>query len=209
MIWAGSCLKNISLTSGIRMSYVKDKNRSTNKGKKNSAYIDGRTMKTKHCRACEKALKDSRSTYCNSCKQKEKRNSNYNKIWYSKSKKDNPNWKNGISNQGYSYKFNNKLKQKILKRDSYTCQLCNKKEDLTVHHIDYNKQNCEENNLIVLCRNCNSKVNFNRNYWTNYFTLICLVCHRRIPNINHITKNGCKFCDGEYYLKKKKETLDN
>ena len=42
-------------------------------------------------------------------------------------------------------------------------------EALTVHHIDYDKENCKENNLITLCKQCNSRVNFNRKYWTNYF----------------------------------------
>jgi len=41
-----------------------------------------------------------------------------------------------------------------------------------IHHIDYNKLNCQSNNLICLCKKCNSKVNFNRDYWYAYFRYI-------------------------------------
>ena len=83
-------------------------------------------------------------------------------------------WCGGISFGQYSKKFNNYLKDKIRNRDNRICKECSKtelenKEKLTVHHIDYNKQNCEEFNLITLCRSCNSKVNFNRNYWEEHF----------------------------------------
>ena len=43
------------------------------------------------------------------------------------------------------------------------------KKGKSVHHIDYNKQNCKENNLITLCLQCNNRVNSNRNYWKEYF----------------------------------------
>ena len=59
----------------------------------------------------------------------------------------------------------------IIKRDKYKCQLCLKSGN-TVHHIDYNKQNNKESNLINLCKGCNGKVNFNRDYWYAYFTYI-------------------------------------
>jgi len=92
----------------------------------------------------------------------------------------NPNWQGGKSFQPYSSKFNKKLKEKIKERDHYICQLCGKTESeaiiidtlkrgLTIHHIDYDKKNCKEINLITLCRKCNSIVNFNRHYWTIFF----------------------------------------
>ena len=37
------------------------------------------------------------------------------------------------------------------------------------NHIDYNKLNCNPNNLISLCRKCHMKTNSNRDYWINYF----------------------------------------
>jgi len=91
-----------------------------------------------------------------------------------------PTWIDGRSFFPYPTIFNQQLKNKIRKRDNYTCQKCNKLEEeeldtagrrLTIHHIDYNKMNCAEENLITLCRECNSIINFNRNSWTNFFTL--------------------------------------
>jgi len=60
------------------------------------------------------------------------------------------------------------IRKIILKRDNYTCQKCNKKGN-TVHHIDYNKMNCKEKNLITLCRRCNLDVNFKKDFWKNIF----------------------------------------
>jgi 5-methylcytosine-specific restriction endonuclease McrA len=40
---------------------------------------------------------------------------------------------------------------------------------LTAHHIDYDKKNCDQQNLITLCSACNSKANFNRPYWQDFY----------------------------------------
>ena len=74
----------------------------------------------------------------------------------------------------YSPAFNKQLKAKIRERDNHTCQLCSKiKEEsgreLSVHHIDYIKSHCNEDNLITLCISCNGKVNSDREAWTEYF----------------------------------------
>lgn len=79
-----------------------------------------------------------------------------------------PSWNNGSSFEPYSTDWTNTLKRSIRERDHYICQLC-LKDGYPVHHLDYNKKNCNPNNLITLCVSCNSKVNFNRNHWTNYF----------------------------------------
>jgi len=60
------------------------------------------------------------------------------------------------------------IRRIILNRDNHICQKCHKKGN-TVHHIDYNKQNCKEDNLITLCRKCNLEVNFNKEKWINKF----------------------------------------
>ena len=77
-------------------------------------------------------------------------------------------WKGGISFEPYSVDWTDTLKKSIRERDHYICQLCFK-DGYPVHHIDYDKKNCNPDNLITLCNSCNSKVNFNRDYWTNYF----------------------------------------
>ena len=88
--------------------------------------------------------------------------------------KNNASWCGGISKLPYAFGFDNKLKEKIRKRDNYTCQLSGKTEKelgekLISHHIDYDKMNCKENNLISLSRSSNSKVNFNRKFWAKKF----------------------------------------
>lgn len=91
---------------------------------------------------------------------------------------NNPNWRGGLSKNPYPSEFNKKLKLKIKRRDNFTCCLCNKTEReeleelnrvLCVNHIDFNKNNCKENNLNTLCLRCNVKINRERDYWTNYF----------------------------------------
>jgi hypothetical protein len=88
--------------------------------------------------------------------------------------KNNGNYINGKSREPYPLLFNKQLKERIRVRDNFICQLCGVPElecnkRLTVHHIDYNKKNCNGNNLISLCKGCNSKVNSNRDYWLEYF----------------------------------------
>ena len=81
-------------------------------------------------------------------------------------------WKGGISFEQYTPKWINSLKEAIRKRDDYTCQMCNVLENgrkHSVHHIDYNKKNCEINNLITLCLRCHGKTNFNREDWIKVF----------------------------------------
>ncbi len=85
-----------------------------------------------------------------------------------------PLWKGGISFEPYGLKFNKELKKEIRKRDSYRCKECNFSEEnlgykLSIHHIDYNKQNSNINNLVSLCRSCHSKTNFDRENWKNYY----------------------------------------
>lgn len=87
---------------------------------------------------------------------------------------NNGNWLGGKSFEPYSPGFNKVLKERIRKRDNYTCQECRMTEKglgyhLICHHIDYNKQNNSSNNLISLCMGCHSQTNFNREDWTKYY----------------------------------------
>lgn len=85
--------------------------------------------------------------------------------------KKNGSWIDGRSNLPYAFNFNKELKELIKKRDEYMCQFpdCGTDIDLTVHHVDYDKFNGNPINLITLCRGHNSKVNGNREHWTEYF----------------------------------------
>lgn len=67
-----------------------------------------------------------------------------------------------------------KLKNLIKERDGYRCRLCCTPESellhgLSVHHIDYDKDNLDESNLVSLCRNCHAKTNYNRSKWQSFF----------------------------------------
>jgi 5-methylcytosine-specific restriction endonuclease McrA len=92
--------------------------------------------------------------------------------------KNHPNYIHGKGYAPYTIDFINSLKDKIRIRDKHICQNCNMTEKehlvtfntvLHVHHIDYNKNNCKENNLITLCRQCNIRANYNRTYWIELY----------------------------------------
>lgn len=86
-----------------------------------------------------------------------------------------PNWHGGISFLPYSYEFNKELKNKILSRDFHTCQnpdCWDKDTNLHVHHIDYDKWNNEEKNLITLCNSCNGRANARRSEHTSFYKSI-------------------------------------
>ena len=86
----------------------------------------------------------------------------------------NPSWNGGSSFEVYGQEFNKALKEEIRKRDGYICQVCLKpqcklKKKLDVHHIDYDKKNCSEDNLISLCKSCHTRTNGNREQWQSIF----------------------------------------
>jgi len=81
-------------------------------------------------------------------------------------------------NSEYPEEFNDKLKDSIKERDNYKCQNCGMTQeehyviygrDIEVHHIDYDKQNCNKENLITACKQCNIRANFNREKWEQYY----------------------------------------
>jgi hypothetical protein len=97
---------------------------------------------------------------------------------YKRIGKEAPNWIDGRSYKPYPYEFNNEIRDKIRKRDSFVCQKCNITEEehltvygknLAIHHINYDKTNNNDTNLITLCIECNARVNYNRDYWTTHF----------------------------------------
>lgn len=46
------------------------------------------------------------------------------------------------------------IRKRILHRDESRCRICNKDYELHVHHIDYNRKNNIEKNLVTLCSVC-------------------------------------------------------
>ncbi len=124
-------------------------------------YIDGKSIAENFCK-CGKQI-SSLSIRCGSCAQ----TGEFSHFW-----------QGGISFLPYTKDFSNKLKESIRKRDNYECQNCGMTEEehlvvlgrvLTVHHIDYDKQNCSKDNLITTCLSCNARANFNRDYWIEVY----------------------------------------
>lgn len=81
-------------------------------------------------------------------------------------------WEGGIQFLPYSNEFNKKLKKNIKERDGNKCVFCGRKENLVVHHIDYDKMNCKEDNLITLCKICHGFTNLNRVFWQLVFQFV-------------------------------------
>ena len=136
------------------------------------SYIDGRTLKKYYCVDCNVEISTTAGLYnkkgsrCKSCSKK---------FLYKNNPERNPGYVHGKCYEPYTKNFNNTLKNIIRNRDNYRCQICDKfqyNETLHVHHIDYNKENCNEDNLISLCATCHGKTNHNREYWCMYCNYI-------------------------------------
>lgn len=136
------------------------------KGKRNHRFISGPPK----CEDCNKDLKCYLATKCLDCRFKYQR----------EHPESNSAWIDGRSYEPYPLQFNEQLKAKIRNRDNYICQgeSCNFTEEehlilygavLSIHHINYNKYDLTETNLITTCKQCNARANFNRSYWQSYY----------------------------------------
>lgn len=138
-----------------------------NKGENSPNFRHGETLKKHYCIDCNKKINYysfiDGGKRCRSCSKKGRLNQN---------------WKDGISKLPYSFDFDENLKEKIRERDKYICQNCDMTEEehlivygsvLNIHHIDYDKKNYKEDNLITVCKQCNTRANYNRNFWREYF----------------------------------------
>jgi hypothetical protein len=88
----------------------------------------------------------------------------------------NPNWQGGVSNDDYFEVWKDQeYKQDIRERDGNKClnPYCyGNDEVLSIHHIDYNKQDCHPSNLITVCRSCNSRANKDRKWHKAWYQAI-------------------------------------
>jgi 5-methylcytosine-specific restriction endonuclease McrA len=71
--------------------------------------------------------------------------------WKKKNQKPNTNIK------GWSV-----IRKNIIERDSYICRICGDDLDLHVHHIDSNRSNNDNSNLVTLCRDCHMAIHEER-----------------------------------------------
>ena len=89
----------------------------------------------------------------------------------------NYNWQGGISFEPYCEAWKDKeYKKDIRERDGNRClnPYCDSKGhgDLVIHHIDYNKKNCKYDNLVTVCRVCNFKANYGREWHTAWYQAV-------------------------------------
>lgn len=144
-------------------------------GLANSIANKGKKLKNIHKNNCEcafcKAMRGENKGIPRSSITKNKislKNKGKNNGMFGRCGKSHPNWLD--INKDYAVDFNKELKHKIRKRDNYKCKICGVFENslkykLSIHHIDYNKHNSKETNLISLCKICHTKTNYNRNKW--------------------------------------------
>jgi len=147
-------------------------------GKDHPTFKGGEESRKRFCLDCNKELNrlscynnggHAPNVRCKSCARKH----DY------KDPSNHPNWLGGLSRLPYTIEFTASLKESIRDRDGHKCQYCGKTEEqeikdynkaLAIHHIDYDKENCLDTNLISLCCECNTKANKNRDYWFAYFS---------------------------------------
>lgn len=89
--------------------------------------------------------------------------------------KNHPAWKEEKVDRKYSEDWTERLRDTVREKDRHICKLCGIHQDeedtlLDVHHIDYDKYNCNLNNLVTLCRSCHIRTN-NRSYWQQILTI--------------------------------------
>lgn len=144
------------------------------RGENNPGWCGG--FKTINCDQCGKSIfiapyriKQSKHSFCcQKCRG----------IWLgiNKSGENSSGWRGGISDKGYCVLWRDKeFKEYIFERDRYECQnpMCLKKSDhLVRHHIDYDKKNCNPDNIITVCNSCNSAANANRDWHKGYYQAI-------------------------------------
>ena len=132
-----------------------------NRGKNNAYFKGGRP----NCDICGKLLSAYDGTRCLDCRKGKKHQC----------------FLHGNRTKDYGKGWGELLRIQIRKRDNYTCQNCgmdnNKCFDkfkcmLNVHHINYNKYDNKESNLISLCCSCHMKTNYNRDYWHVFYKYI-------------------------------------
>jgi len=90
---------------------------------------------------------------------------------------ENPAWRGGVSFEPYPVGWTPSLRRRIRKRDGNECAVCGGTDNgrkMPVHHIDYNKNNLRDDNLVTLCIKCHAKTNFRREHWQAQLTKVVL-----------------------------------
>lgn len=99
-------------------------------------------------------------------------------------------------------------REKALRRDNYTCQICGTKEaSLCVHHKDETgrnhkgEHNNDMDNLISLCRSCHATIHHTIDFWAKEYSC-CVECGS--TEYRHAARGLCLLCySKKRYLEKK------
>lgn len=114
---------------------------------------------------------------------------------------NNPRWNNGSCAHLKPYYLGvaRNARRAAKKRDNHTCQECGtqtSKNKTHTHHIDYNKYNNQESNLITLCISCHMKTNSNREFWQKRYTQMML--DKSISCPHHVMIENITILKGEF-----------
>jgi len=93
--------------------------------------------------------------------------------------------KSFIPKRGYPEEWTVELRASIRDREGYRCLMCGKeqgKRKLSVHHVDYDRWNNDEGNLVALCIACHCKTNVRRKAWIAFFGAFGLGPERSFPD---------------------------
>jgi hypothetical protein len=119
-----------------------------------------------------------------------------------------PNWKGGVSFEPYCKKFDNKFKTRCREFFENKCVVCGitteqNKRKMCVHHVNYNKDTCCDENVkqlfVTLCAKHHGLTNHSRDYWNEKFTKLieeeydgkCFYTKAEWKNIL-LSKKSCK-----------------
>lgn len=164
-----------------RSEETKKKLSEARKGKNNPAKrldvrkkIRERATGRKHSKETKQKMSEMRRGKNNCFYGKKHTDETIRKMSEIKKGKNNFHWLGGKSFEPYGVEFNKELRKQIRQRDNFICQECEYTEKqlgyrLGIHHIDYDKQNNNSDNLIALCKSCHAQTNFKRKNWTKYF----------------------------------------
>ena len=145
-------------------------------GKKASGYKDGRTLKIYYCieEGCNNIINYDNwlkgNKRCQHCA-KQGILSTF--------------WQGGKSFEPYPISWTKILKESIRVRDNHQCHICGISEKnyyrkLDVHHIDYDKQNLNSENLITLCQSCHTQTNANREIYIEFFGILNTILREKL-----------------------------
>jgi len=127
----------------------------------------------KHASATRLAMSESQSGTNNHFFGKKHTKASLKKIGESCEGDKHWNWQGGKSAEPYCFAwYNRDFKDYVKERDGYKCMntLCwGTSSNLVIHHIDYNKMNCDPENVITLCRSCNPRAERNRKFWQKHY----------------------------------------